>query len=258
MPENVRAAAFLPHDLLLPLVDVMVTNGGWGGVLAAVEHGVPLVVAGGSLDKPEVARRVARAGVGLDLRTGEPGRRRIRRAVATVLDGPEFRRRARALAAELAAAGGIPAAADLVEGLLTPVRAGDDLQAVAVGVEPVHAATPVVGVDPARFPTHRIGPVRQIPFLDPAPDPVELVLTDQERVVLRMHRLVDLEDVERHSVVHLDHPERTVRPGRCQAEDLDQELGGLLAVPGLHDGVVQLYGHDLPPGSIRMTRVAQR
>lgn len=49
-------APFLPHDLLLPFVDVMVTNGGWGGVLGAVQAGVPLVVAGGSLDKPEVAR----------------------------------------------------------------------------------------------------------------------------------------------------------------------------------------------------------
>jgi UDP:flavonoid glycosyltransferase YjiC (YdhE family) len=35
------------------------TDGCWGGVLAALGAGVPLVVAGGTLDKPEVARRVA-------------------------------------------------------------------------------------------------------------------------------------------------------------------------------------------------------
>ncbi|MEX5721374.1 glycosyltransferase, partial [Geodermatophilus maliterrae] len=65
---HVRSAPFLPHDRLLPLVDVMVSNGGWGGVLAAVAAGVPLVVAGADLDKPEVARRVAWSGAGLDLR----------------------------------------------------------------------------------------------------------------------------------------------------------------------------------------------
>ncbi len=118
LPTNVRAAPFLPHDLLLPLVDVMVTNGGWGGVLASVQAGVPLVVAGGSLDKPEVARRVAWSGVGLDLRTGTPGPRRVRRAVTQVLSRPVMHERARELGAALTAAGGARAAGDLVERLL--------------------------------------------------------------------------------------------------------------------------------------------
>jgi UDP:flavonoid glycosyltransferase YjiC (YdhE family) len=122
LPGNARAAAFLPHDRLLPVVDVMVTNGGWGGVLGAVQAGVPLVVAGGSLDKPEVARRVARSGAGLNLRTGTPGADRIRRAVRTVLAGPAFRERARELGAAVTAAGGVPRAADLIEGVLGPPR----------------------------------------------------------------------------------------------------------------------------------------
>jgi UDP:flavonoid glycosyltransferase YjiC (YdhE family) len=33
----------------------MVTNGGYGGVQMALSYGVPLVVAGASEDKPEVA-----------------------------------------------------------------------------------------------------------------------------------------------------------------------------------------------------------
>ncbi len=118
LPADVRAAAFLPHELLLPAIDVMVTNGGWGGVLAAVHAGVPLVVAGDSLDKPEVARRVAWSGAGLNLRTGRPSAQKVRRAVHEVLSRPEFRRRAGELGARMTAAGGVPRAGDLIETVL--------------------------------------------------------------------------------------------------------------------------------------------
>ncbi|WP_212829609.1 glycosyltransferase [Catellatospora sp. TT07R-123] len=118
VPDNVRAARFLPHDQLLPLTDVMVTNGGWNGVLAAVQAGVPLVVAGASLDKPEVARRVAWSGVGRNLHTGRPGAARVRRAVRHLLERPEHARRSRELGAKLAAAGGASTAGDLLEELI--------------------------------------------------------------------------------------------------------------------------------------------
>ena len=69
----------------------MVTNGGWGGVLAALHHGVPLVVAGGDLDKPEVAARVAWAGAGVNLRTGTPSPRALLRAWQRVSGEPAYR-----------------------------------------------------------------------------------------------------------------------------------------------------------------------
>jgi UDP:flavonoid glycosyltransferase YjiC (YdhE family) len=118
VPANVRVARYLPHDRLLPLVDVMVTNGGWGGVLAAVQAGIPLVVAGDTLDKPEVARRVAWSGAGVDLRTGRPDPARIGLAVHDLLTRPQPRQRARELGAALTAAGGTAAAATLIEALL--------------------------------------------------------------------------------------------------------------------------------------------
>jgi UDP:flavonoid glycosyltransferase YjiC (YdhE family) len=119
LPSNVRAAAFIPHDLLLPHVDVMVSNGGWGGVLAALQAGIPLVVAGDSLDKPEVARRVAWSGAGVNLRTGSPRPAAVAEAVDRVRSEPNFRTRARELGAALAGAGGVARAGDLIEGLLT-------------------------------------------------------------------------------------------------------------------------------------------
>jgi len=125
LPDNVRAAAYLPHDVLLPMVDVMVTNGGWGGVLAALQSGVPLVVAGASLDKPAVARRVAWSGAGVNLRTGRPGPRKVRRAVHEVLAKPRPGKRAHELADALTAAGGATVAGTLLEGLLVPARERD-------------------------------------------------------------------------------------------------------------------------------------
>ncbi|TWP49591.1 glycosyltransferase family 1 protein [Lentzea tibetensis] len=114
LPDNVRAAPFVPHDQLLPMVDVMVTNGGWGGVLAAVQAAVPLVVAAGTLDKPEVARRVARSGVGVNLRTGKPTARAVRRAVEQVLSEPHRQRRAHELSRAMVEAGGVGRATNLL------------------------------------------------------------------------------------------------------------------------------------------------
>ena len=91
-PANVRLTEFVPFTELLPLVDVMVTNGGYGGVQLAVAHGVPLVVAGTTEDKMEVSARVTWSGVGVALRTDTPSVEQVRSGVATVLADPRYRR----------------------------------------------------------------------------------------------------------------------------------------------------------------------
>jgi UDP:flavonoid glycosyltransferase YjiC (YdhE family) len=101
LPANVRLERFIPHDLLLPHVDVMITNGGYGGVQQALAHGVPLVVAGDSEDKPEVAARVRWSGAGIDLRTGRPSPGQLEDAVRRVMARPAFAARARSLQAEI-------------------------------------------------------------------------------------------------------------------------------------------------------------
>ena len=40
VPENVRVEPFVPFGELMPFVDVMVTNGGYGGIHFALAHGV--------------------------------------------------------------------------------------------------------------------------------------------------------------------------------------------------------------------------
>ena len=88
LPANARLATYLPLDWLLPRVDAMVTNGGFGTVIQALTAGVPLVVAGATEDKPEVAARVARSGAGIDLKTERPDETMLRSAVSALLDAP--------------------------------------------------------------------------------------------------------------------------------------------------------------------------
>ena len=63
-PSNLRLVRFIPFTAVLPHTDVMVTNGGFGGVQLALANGVPLVTAGKTEDKMEVNARVAWSGRG--------------------------------------------------------------------------------------------------------------------------------------------------------------------------------------------------
>jgi UDP:flavonoid glycosyltransferase YjiC (YdhE family) len=98
LPDNVRVAEMLPYSELLPKIDLMVTNGGYGGVQMALAHGVPLVVAGAREDKPEVAGRVAWSGSGVNLRAERPKPGQIAEAVSNVLTKPGYGENARRLA----------------------------------------------------------------------------------------------------------------------------------------------------------------
>lgn len=119
VPANARVGGFLPYAELLPLVDVVVTNGGWGGTLAALSHGIPLVIGGGDLDKPEIAARVAWTGAGVNLRTGTPTAAQVRRGYDRVFADASFRDAASRVGAELRSLGGPTRAADLLETLVT-------------------------------------------------------------------------------------------------------------------------------------------
>lgn len=118
VPPNARLVDFIAFAPILPHVRVGVTNGGWGGVLEMLAHGVPLVVAGSTLDKPEVAARVARSGAGIDLHTGRPRPIRLRNAVRQVIREPSFREHALEIAEEFRQLGGAARAAESIERVL--------------------------------------------------------------------------------------------------------------------------------------------
>ena len=117
LPANTKLETFLPHTALLPHVDIMVTNGGANGVQAALAHAVPMVVAGNTEEKPEVAMRVAWSGVGIDLRTGKPTQKQIRDAVRRILALPSFKAAAKRIAGDIAKHDAPREAAELLERL---------------------------------------------------------------------------------------------------------------------------------------------
>jgi UDP:flavonoid glycosyltransferase YjiC (YdhE family) len=125
-PRNARVVDLVDFAAVLPHTAVLVSNGGWGGVLAGLAAGVPLVVsAGAAADKPEIAARVAAAGVGVNLGKGRPKPSAVASAVREVLANRGYAERARRIGSELNGLGGAGAAADLVERLAetrAPVR----------------------------------------------------------------------------------------------------------------------------------------
>lgn len=117
LPANARVERFLPFDRLLPLVDIYVTNGGFGGVQLALSHGIPIVAAGKTEDKAEVSARVAHTGVGINLRTQHPKAGQVQAAVRQVLTEPRYADAARRVQTEITASGREVRGAQLLEQL---------------------------------------------------------------------------------------------------------------------------------------------
>ena len=100
LPGNTRVVPYVRFDRLLPHVDVMITNGGFGGTQAALAHGVQLVAAGVTQDKREINARIDWAGAGANLHTQRPSPEQVRDGARRVLAEPSYRQRAQQLADE--------------------------------------------------------------------------------------------------------------------------------------------------------------
>ncbi|EIS3739650.1 glycosyltransferase family 1 protein [Aeromonas hydrophila] len=118
VPANAIVTEHVPFELALPRAAVLVTNGGYGSVQAALAHGVPLVVAGTGEDKAEVATRVAWSGAGINLHNNEPTADAVAAAVRKLVHEPRYRARARLLADEMAVLDARAAIAGAVTALL--------------------------------------------------------------------------------------------------------------------------------------------
>ncbi|MCX8252704.1 MAG: glycosyltransferase [Beijerinckiaceae bacterium] len=103
IPANARIEPFLPFADILPKIDVLVTNGGYGTVNWALSLGKPMIVAGETEDKAEIAERVRWSGAGMNLRTQRPSATQVRDAVRSVLADASYRMHAQEMSRLFAA-----------------------------------------------------------------------------------------------------------------------------------------------------------
>ncbi len=115
---NVHVTRWLSHGELLPRCAAVVTTGGPATIMAALVAGVPLVVVPTTWDKPDNARRVVEAGVGIRLAPKRCTPERLRDAVREVLLDRAYAARARQAAKNLAVAPGPDGAVQLLEELV--------------------------------------------------------------------------------------------------------------------------------------------
>jgi UDP:flavonoid glycosyltransferase YjiC (YdhE family) len=108
---------YVPHALVLPQADVVVTHAGLGSVAAALGAGVPLVCTPISRDQPLNAERVAAVGAGVALPVDATADQ-IATALGDVLGDSRYRDGARAMADASRRAGEAPAAVTELEALL--------------------------------------------------------------------------------------------------------------------------------------------
>jgi UDP:flavonoid glycosyltransferase YjiC (YdhE family) len=100
IPENTIVVDYLPYDVLLPHVDVFVSNGGYNGFMHGVMNGVPMVLAGTGEDKAEVSGRAEYAGVAVNLRVNVPTEEQIGEGVERILNDRTYKGKAMALKKE--------------------------------------------------------------------------------------------------------------------------------------------------------------
>jgi MGT family glycosyltransferase len=110
-PDFVHIHRYVPHSLLLPRCDLVICHGGFGTLLDALAHGLPLVLLPIAADQQDNARYCAELGVGELVAVEQRDPVAIRKAVRQVLSDPGYRANAAALAAEIAA---LPSPADTV------------------------------------------------------------------------------------------------------------------------------------------------
>lgn len=136
LPTNGRITSFIPFTQLMPHVSVYITNGGYGGVTIALAHGVPIISAGNTEDKPEVSNRIAYSGVGINLKTATPTETQICVAVKQILSDNRYQQKAQQMQAEFADYDAANTATQLLEKLAItkqPIYANLPQEAYLIG-----------------------------------------------------------------------------------------------------------------------------
>lgn len=114
-PSNVELHRWVPQLEVLSHAAVFITHCGMGGTMEGLYHGVPMVGLPMIGEQAMNAARLVELGVGRHIPRAEVTAGGLRSAVLELADDPDVTRRPAALKAEIRAAGGTAAAADVIE-----------------------------------------------------------------------------------------------------------------------------------------------
>lgn len=112
LPDHVRVERFISQGLVLPHCDAVVAHGGYGSLMGALRHGLPVVaIPLAVFDNSVNAARVEHFGAGIAVTQDERSVDSVRHAVLAVLEQPRYRDAAQKIATEMA---GLPPFTDSV------------------------------------------------------------------------------------------------------------------------------------------------
>jgi len=114
IPKNAIVEQYVRQTDVLPFCDVAVGHGGSGSTLAALAHGLPMLLLPQAADQFENAAACAASGAAIGLRPGAVTVDAVRTAVRSLLDDTAPRAVAEAVAREIAS---MPSPTDVVDGL---------------------------------------------------------------------------------------------------------------------------------------------
>jgi UDP:flavonoid glycosyltransferase YjiC (YdhE family) len=121
IPENAHVERYISQSLVLPLASVAVAHGGSGSTLAALAHGLPMLVVPQGADQFENAQQCVAIGAGKLLLPHELTAQSAREAVVSLLEDKTHRECARSVAREISA---MPEPSELVRTLVATALQG--------------------------------------------------------------------------------------------------------------------------------------
>jgi zeaxanthin glucosyltransferase len=106
---------YVPQRAVLARSALAITHAGFNTVLDALSFGVPMLAIPMAFEQPATAARLLRAGVARMVRPGAARPARLRSEMEALLDDGNYRSAAASLRNEIASAGGVKRAADILE-----------------------------------------------------------------------------------------------------------------------------------------------
>lgn len=120
-PDHVFVASYLPHELLLPRCDLVVSHGGAGALLGGLAAGVPQLVLPQGGDQHVNAAAASAAGAAVTLLGEEVTEERVRSSASSLLSQQRYVDAATAVAAEMRA---MPTADEALAAVVARVETG--------------------------------------------------------------------------------------------------------------------------------------